>query len=50
MKLTLEELGEAVRAIIPTAVFDEQVDGGLIIYTGLTVNENDELVEHSEAN
>lgn len=42
--MTPEELGEKVREIIPTATFEEDNEGQLIIYTGLTI-ENDEVKE-----
>lgn len=45
MKLTLEELGEAIRAILPNAIFDEYGDGELSIATGLRLDENNNLVE-----
>lgn len=43
--MTLEQLGEAIRAILPNAIFDEYGDGELAILTGLRLDSNDNLVE-----
>lgn len=45
MKMTLEQLGVAIRAILPNAIFDEDNNGELIISTGLRINVDNELVE-----
>lgn len=38
--VTLEELGEAIRAIVPSAVFSEDDSGELVIATGLRVTDD----------
>ena len=41
--MTLDELKEAIRAIIPGADFDETPDGEIAIFTGLAEDLNGDL-------
>lgn len=45
--MTLEELGEKIREVIPTAEFAEDFDGQLVIYTNLVSDEDGNVVERA---
>lgn len=46
--MTLNELSAQILAILPEAIFDEQ-DGEVVISTGMSLGNNDELLPIKEA-